>query len=569
MKKVLSIILSVVMLLSTSVVFAEEPKGDGTPPRYYTFEELTGLSREDVDHIVIRSGIDGVGYSTAYDKIITDIYNFINTKSFTVYNPEDNKDGWSYQILFFDKNNNGPTYTISSGIVIPEISNLTFRTSNEPSLEIAVEKAYKQMALICTNWASDYIIEANDLGITEDVADLEYKKPVTREKFCEMIFNMLDKSMTVEWKKVSPNPFRDTVNEKVFSLCLEGIVEGKGGYTFAPDDFLTREEAATILYRVAEYMEIDMPQSAYDEGVPYYTDKNAISDWAFNAVFVMKEMNIMIGTSETEFSPQDEYTAEQAIATILRLYKKADNKIEKPILKLIDKDGNILLTEKDIAWCEGYTYNPQGPSGGALGQSIKFYIVVEAIADFTEATKRISEYPSGENFISVLLDDVVIHNAPLYKELDSGYFAISGGGFVLPRDYITQKVVFSLKEEQRNVKTKAFFSGKENTFEIGFIVENENDLPISFRSNTSDFIDIEIYDSNGEMVGLEQNSLPVLSEEIIDKSGMIFEEYPKDKLPKGTYKAVIKWDCQAAVDKDNGVFERIHLIDREIQFEIK
>ena len=567
MKKVLSIILSVVMFLSTSVVFAEEPKGDGTPPRYYTFEELTGLSREDIDHIVIRSGIDGVGYSTAYDKIITDIYNFINTKSFTVYNPEDNKDGWSYQILFFDKNNNGPTYTISSGIVVPEINNLTFRTSNESNLEIAVENAYKQIALDCINWASDYIVEANDIGITEDVADLEYKKPITREKFCEMIYNMLDKTMTVEWKKVSPNPFKDTVNEKVFSLCLEGIIEGKGGNTFAPDDFLTREEAATILIRTAQFMGIGMPENAYDSKV--YDDENKISDWAFASVHYCRKLGVMIGTSETEFSPQDEYTAEQAIATILRLYEKSECKIEKSVLKLVDKDGNIILTEKDIAWCEGYTYNPQGPSGGALGQSIKFYIVDEAIADFTEATKRISEYPSGENFISVLLDDIVIHNAPLYKELDSGYFVISGGGFVLPRDYITQKVVFSLKEEQRNVKTKAFFSGKENTFEIGFIVENENDLPISFRSNTSDFIDIEIYDSNGEMVGLEQNSLPVLSEEIIDKSGIIFEEYPKDKLPKGAYKAVIKWDCQAAVDKGNGVFERIHLIDREIQFEIK
>ena len=567
MKKVLSIILSVVMLLSTSVVFAEEPKGDGTPPRYYTFEELTGLSREDIDHIVIRSGIDGVGYSTAYDKIITDIYNFINTKSFTVYNPEDNKDGWSYQILFFDKNNNGPTYTISSGIVVPEINNLTFRTSNESNLEIAVGNAYKQIALDCINWASDYIIEANDWGITENVTNIEYRKPITREKFCEMIYNMLDKSMTVEWKKVSPNPFSDTVNEKIFSLCLEGIIEGKGGYTFAPDDFLTREEAATILIRTAQFMGIGMPENAYDSKV--YDDENNISDWAFASVHYCHKLGVMIGTSETEFSPQDKYTGEQAIATILRLYKKSDIKIEKTVLKLVDKDGNILLTEKDIAWCEGYTYNPQGPSGGALGQSIKFYIVDEAIADFTEATKRISEYPSGENFISVLLDDIVIHNAPLYKELDSGYFVISGGGFVLPRDYITQKVVFSLKEEQRNVKTKAFFSGKENTFEIGFIVENENDLPISFRSNTSDFIDIEIYDSNGEMFGLEQNSLPVLSEEIIDKSGMVFEEYPKDKLPKGTYKAVIKWDCQAAVDKGNGEFERINLIDREIQFEIK
>ena len=323
MKRILSIILSVVMLLSTSVVFAEEPKGDGTPPRYYTFEELTGLSREDIDHIVIRSGIDGVGYSTAYDKIITDIYNFINTKSFTVYNPDGNSGGWAYQILFFDENNSGPTYTISSGIVVPEISNLTFRTSNEPSLKIAVEKAYKQMTLDCINWASDYIIEANDLGITEDVTDLEYRKPITREKFCEMIYNMLDKSMTVEWQKVSPNPFKDTANEKVFSLCLEGIIEGKGGYTFAPDDFLTREEAATILIRTAQFMGIGMPENAYDSKI--YNDETDISDWAFDSVHYCRKLDVMIGISETEFSPKDEYTAEQAIATILRLYKKIDS----------------------------------------------------------------------------------------------------------------------------------------------------------------------------------------------------------------------------------------------------
>ena len=568
MKKVLSIILTVVMLLSTSVVFAEEPKGDGTPPRYYTFEELTGLSREDIDHIVIRSGIDGVGYSTAYDKIITDIYNFINTKSFTVYNPEDNKDGWSYQILFFDKNNNGPTYTISSGIVVPEISNLTFRTSNEPTLEIAVEKAYKQMALDCINWASDYIIEANDLGITEDVTDLEYRKPITREKFCEIIYNMLDKSMTVEWKKVSPNPFKDTVNEKVFSLRLEGIIEGKGGYEFALYDFLTREEAATVLYRVAEYMKVDMPQSAYDESMPYYTDKNAISDWAFNAVFVMKEMGIMVGTSDTQFSPQDEYTAEQAIATILRLYEKSECKIEKSVLKLVDKDGNIILTEKDVIECRRYEFSPQGSGPAVMVQAIDVYITDEGRENLKMATKKIAKYSTDENYISVLIDDEEEYKMSVYDELDSNVFRIGSLG-IMQMNYVAQKINYSLKEEQRNVQTKAFFSGKENTFEIGFIVENKNDHPISFRSNTSDFIDIEIYDSNGEMVALEQNSLPVLSEEIIDKSGMIFEEYPKDKLPKGAYKAVIKWDCQAAVDKGNGVFERIHLIDREIQFEIK
>lgn len=566
MKKVLSIILSVVMFLSTSVVFAEEPKGDGTPPRYYTFEELTGLSREDIDHIVIRSGIDGVGYSTAYDTIITDIYNFINTKSFTVYNPDGNSGGWKYKIMFFDKNNNGPTYTISSGIVVPEISNLTFRTSNEPTLEIAVEKAYKQMALDCTNWASDYIIEANDLGITEDVTDLEYKKPITREKFCEMIYNMLDKSMTVEWKKVSPNPFRDTVNEKVFSLCLEGIIVGKGEYTFAPDDFLTREEAATILIRTAQFMSIGMPENAYDSKV--YDDENNISDWAIASVHYCHKLGVMIGTSETEFSPQDEYTVEQAIATILRLYEKSECKIEKSVLKLVDKDGNIILTEKDVIECRRYEFSPQGTGPAVMVQAIDTYITDEGNEKLKTATNKIAEYLPGENYISVLIDGEEVYKMNVYDEIDSNVFRI-GSLDIMQMDYIAQKINFSLKEEQRNVKTKAFFSGKENTFEIGFIVENENDLPVSFKSNTSDFIDIEIYNSNGEKIGLEQNSLSVLSEEIIEKNGMIFEEYPKDKLPKGTYKAVIKWDCQAAVDKDNGVFERIHLIDREIQFEIK
>lgn len=201
-------------------------------------------------------------------------------------------------------------------------------------------------------------------------------------------------------------------------------------------------------------------------------------------------------------------------------------------------------------------------------QAIDVYITDEGRENLKMATKKIAKYSTDENYISVLIDDEEVYKMSVYDELDSNVFRVGSLG-IMQMNYVAQKINYSLKEEQRNVQTKAFFSGKENTFEIGFIVENENNLPISFKSNTSDFIDIEIYNSNGEMVGLEQNSLPVLSEEIIDKSGMIFEEYPKDKLPKGTYKAVIKWDCQAAVDKDNGVFERIHLIDREIQFEIK
>lgn len=320
MKKLISILL-VVMMLGTQLVFAETEQSSGSY-HTYTFEELTGLSREDIDHIVIRSGVDGVGYSTAYDKVISDIYATINTKSFDVYMSEGNSGGWLYQILFFDKDNEGYTYTISTGMTVKEKSGLTYRTGNEEKLKTVVENVYNLIANDCSNWSADYIVQAKDLGFLEDVSDISYKESITREKFCEIIYNMLDKSMDIEWKKSSPNPFEDTINEKVFSLRHEGIIKGKGDRLFAPNDYLTREEAATILYRVTEYIGLDMPQSAYAENIAYYTDKNMISDWAFNAVFYIKEMGIMVGTSNTEFSPKETYTVEQAIATVIRLYNQ-------------------------------------------------------------------------------------------------------------------------------------------------------------------------------------------------------------------------------------------------------
>ena len=138
-------------------------------------------------------------------------------------------------------------------------------------------------------------------GFSKD--DIEYQKPITREKFCEMIYNMIDKSMSLNWQRVSPNPFCDTDNEKVISLYLEGIIKGKGNRNFAPDDILSREEAATILMRAAGAIGIGFPENAYDTKV--YSDEDLISDWAFASVHYARKNGIMEGTSETEFSPKE------------------------------------------------------------------------------------------------------------------------------------------------------------------------------------------------------------------------------------------------------------------------
>ena len=300
-----------------------QKEGDGTPARAYTFEELTSLSREDIDHIIIRSGMNGINYSTAYEKVITDIYNTINTKSFLPYVKEENNDGWTYEIIFFDKTNKNYTYNLSSGIT-PEsgFSGLSYRSENGEELKAAVEKIYNLISNNCSEWSSDYIVQAKDLGFLEGITDILYKENITREKFCEIVYNMIVKISGKTLSAPSEIPFEDTENKKIALLHSEGIINGKGEKTFAPNDILTREESATILYRLAEYMKLDIPQSTYSEDIEYYADKNMISEWAFDAVFYMNEMGIMVGTSDTEFSPKDTYTAEQAITTVIRLYNR-------------------------------------------------------------------------------------------------------------------------------------------------------------------------------------------------------------------------------------------------------
>ena len=98
-----------------------------------------------------------------------------------------------------------------------------------------------------------------------------------------------------------------------------GKEQKKTGIIFAPYDLITREEAATILNRIAVYLGMDMPQII---DAVYYWDESNISDWAIDAVKTMRQFGIMEGVNGYEFYPKGTYTVEQAIATMVRLYDK-------------------------------------------------------------------------------------------------------------------------------------------------------------------------------------------------------------------------------------------------------
>lgn len=166
-----------------------------------------------------------------------------------------------------------------------------------------------------SDWAETYIRAAEDIGfLTKDMQN-GYSDFITRRHFCEIAYNMLIK-WGMDAATVSGKIFSDTDSKPVNALYSLGIVNGISETEFAPNDYITREEAATLLTRLAMLMGISIQSQNHK-----FEDDKSISDWAKESVYKMYSRGIMNGTSEKIFSPKARYTKEQAIATMVRLYE--------------------------------------------------------------------------------------------------------------------------------------------------------------------------------------------------------------------------------------------------------
>lgn len=315
MKKLVAILL-VVMLLGTQSAFAKE-KTSGDGPTHFTFAQLTNLQIENVEKISIGCSKCGLGLSEYFISsplIISDIFNTFKDMEFVEDTRDGSAGGWVYGINFYMKD--GTYIQLGTRLHIDKID------YNAVDFATALEKmAYYHDWIENTDsseWATEYILECQELGFLEGVADISYKEPITREKFCEIVYNMISKATDKKWSIPTAIPFVDTYNAKVVTLYYEDIIKGKGDRLFVPDDHLTREEAATIIDRI------------YKKGVPLgtgttgnwlkFTDESEISDWALYGVQNACKQGIMIGAGSGKFAPRDIYTTEQAITSIVRMY---------------------------------------------------------------------------------------------------------------------------------------------------------------------------------------------------------------------------------------------------------
>lgn len=142
---------------------------------------------------------------------------------------------------------------------------------------------------------------------------LIYTENTTREDFCDILSHMLTQKGKLPSEITTG--FTDTENKNILLLASAGIVSGYEDSTFRPNGSITREEAALLLHKAAQYMGYSSSASEYT-----YADNDSISDWSRDSVYAMNSAEVMTGMGDDIFAPKGGYTNEQSIATILRLY---------------------------------------------------------------------------------------------------------------------------------------------------------------------------------------------------------------------------------------------------------
>jgi hypothetical protein len=167
-------------------------------------------------------------------------------------------------------------------------------------------------------WAYEEVAEAVDKGLVPEELLCKFTQATTRAEYCALATCLYETvtGETIELTEEDMNVFADVKDdENIAKMYKIGVVNGVGENRFAPNNNLTREQAATMLSRLA--YAVGEPLEAAD---PAFADNDKIFDYAYEAVGQVQAAGIMQGKENNLFDPKGSYTREQSILTMNRLF---------------------------------------------------------------------------------------------------------------------------------------------------------------------------------------------------------------------------------------------------------
>ncbi|MDD6213762.1 MAG: S-layer homology domain-containing protein [Firmicutes bacterium] len=170
------------------------------------------------------------------------------------------------------------------------------------------------------SWYEEAVAYAVKNNLFKGVSDTEFApdSEMTRAMLVTVLYHLENTE-----EKEETHYFTDVADDEWYSDAVawavkNGIVNGVSETEFAPNDSITREQMAAVLYRYAQYKEQDT-SIAEDTNILSYTDADEISEYAIPAIQWMVGAGLMKGETESTVNPQNNSTRAQ-VATILMRY---------------------------------------------------------------------------------------------------------------------------------------------------------------------------------------------------------------------------------------------------------
>jgi len=172
-----------------------------------------------------------------------------------------------------------------------------------------------------SKWAEESIIKSIKAGLVPKNLQSKYTDKITREEFCQLAVQTYITKTGNEIDMNVKTPFIDINNAYITTAYNLKIVSGVGGDKFAPNNNITRQEAAVMLNNVAKAIGINLDTPRTEK----FADEEYFAAWAKDYIYNITGMKsedifVMVGTEDGKFSPLMNYTREQAISTIWRLF---------------------------------------------------------------------------------------------------------------------------------------------------------------------------------------------------------------------------------------------------------
>ena len=204
-------------------------------------------------------------------------------------------------------------------------------------------------------WYSDSVEYVFENGLMNGTSKTTFEpaSSITRGMIVTIIYRMEGTPVVV-----SESEYTDVDKESYYYSPIvwateNGIVNGYSKEVFAPNDRITREQFAAILYRYADYKGLDI---SFDlkivEELKKYDDNSLINDYAKDAISWANHSKLITGTSVTTLEPQGTATRAQAATIFMRFDKwideAANEKSDEQETGEVSKDNEEPDDDKDV-----------------------------------------------------------------------------------------------------------------------------------------------------------------------------------------------------------------------------